>query len=195
MLKITSAEFVISAASTAQFPKSFLPEIAFVGRSNVGKSSLLNTLVTRKNLAKTSGTPGKTQQINFFIINERFRFVDLPGYGYAKVSKTDREAWARIIEVYLSTREQLKLVVALSDIRHETPELDRSMFAWLESIGRDFIIILTKYDKISPAQAEERRQHVVELSGDLSHCQGVIPFSSTTRFNLDKLFGAIGAAI
>jgi GTP-binding protein len=195
MLKITSAEFIISAASTAQFPKSFLPEIAFVGRSNVGKSSLLNTLVSRKNLAKTSGTPGKTQQINFFLINEQFRFVDLPGYGYAKVAKTEREAWARIIEAYLSTRAQLKLVVALSDIRHETPQLDRSMFAWLESTGRDFVIVLTKHDKVSPAQAEERRRQVVELTASLSHCTGVIPFSSTTRFNLDRLVGAINGAI
>jgi GTP-binding protein len=195
MIKITSAEFVISAAAPAQFPKTQLPEIAFAGRSNVGKSSLLNTLVSRKSLAKTSSTPGKTQQINFFRLNDRFHFVDLPGYGYAKVARTEREAWARLIETYLVQREQLRLVVALSDIRHDPPELDREMFAWLESLGRDFLIVLTKYDKVSPAQAQERKEQVMELTAGYTHCLDVIPFSSQTRHNYDRLMGTIGSRL
>src|SRR5687768_18608550 len=113
MLHIKSAEFLTGAARPAQFPRGEFREIAFVGRSNVGKSSLLNSLTSRKSLAKTSGTPGKTRQINFFRINSTFTFVDLPGYGYAKVSKTERDAWSRLIESYLTNREQLKLVIAL----------------------------------------------------------------------------------
>ncbi len=194
MLRITSAEFVISAARPEQFPKAPTPEIAFAGRSNVGKSSLLNSIVGRKALAKTSATPGKTQQINFFRINDRFHFVDLPGYGYAKVSKTEREAWVRLIESYLSGRDQLRLVVALSDIRHETPQLDLDLFQWLDSIGRPFLVVLTKYDKVSAIQAEARVQEVTELLQRYPACIGVIPYSSQTRHNRDKLLGALGNA-
>jgi GTP-binding protein len=195
MLKIASAEFVISAASPTQFPKTSFPEIAFAGRSNVGKSSLLNSLVGRKGLAKISATPGKTRQINFFRINDRFQFADLPGYGYAKVARTEREEWARLIETYLTQREQLRMVVSLSDIRHEPPELDRDMFTWLEAIGRDFIVVLTKHDKVSPKQAEDRVAELRELTADMQHCRLVLPFSSQTRFNLDKLVGMIGSVV
>jgi GTP-binding protein len=195
MLRVTTADFVISAARTAQFPKGPTPEIAFAGRSNVGKSSLLNSLVGRKALAKTSSTPGKTQQINFFRINDRFHFVDLPGYGYAKVSKTEREAWVRLIESYLRDRDQLRLVVSLSDIRHEPTALDRDMFAWLDSVGRPFLIVLTKYDKVSPVAAEERRLEVLELARGYGNCVGVVVHSSETRHNRDRLLGIIGAAL
>jgi len=195
MLRITSAEFVISAARPNQFPKAPIPEIAFAGRSNVGKSSLLNSIVGRKGLAKTSGTPGKTQQINFFRINDRFHFVDLPGYGYAKVSKTEREAWVRLIESYLRVREQLKLVVALSDIRHEPTALDLDMFQWLHAIGRPFLVVLTKHDKISAAQAQERFEQVGALVEAYPNCIGVIPYSSQTRHNRDRLMGALGGAL
>jgi GTP-binding protein len=195
MLRITSAEFIISAAAPAQFPKAPMPEVAFAGRSNVGKSSLLNSLVNRKALAKTSSTPGKTQQINFFKINDRSHFVDLPGYGYAKVSKTEREAWVRLIEAYLRNRDQLRLVVALSDIRHEPTALDLDLFQWLESVGRPFIIVLTKHDKVSPGQAEARVQEVRELIAQYTHCKGVIPYSSQTRLNREALLGAIDRAL
>jgi GTP-binding protein len=195
MIKITSAEFIISAASPTQFPKTQYPEIAFAGRSNVGKSSLLNTLVGRKSLAKTSSTPGKTQQINFFRLNDRFQFVDLPGYGYAKVARTEREAWARLIETYLVKREQLKLVVALSDIRHDPPQLDQEMFAWLDALGRDYLIVLTKYDKVSPAQAQKRKEQLLELTAGYSHRLDVIPFSAQTRYNYDRLMGTIGSRL
>ncbi|MEO5928907.1 MAG: ribosome biogenesis GTP-binding protein YihA/YsxC [Candidatus Kapaibacterium sp.] len=195
MLRITSADFVISAAQPAQFPKAMMPEVAFAGRSNVGKSSLLNALCGRKGLAKTSSTPGKTQQINFFRINDRYHFVDLPGYGYAKVSKTDREAWVRLIESYLTNREQLRLVAALSDIRHEPTVLDLDLFHWLDSIGRPFVVVLTKYDKISPGQAQTRFDAMTELVSKYVSCIGVIPFSSNTRHNFDKLTGAVGKAL
>jgi len=195
MLRITSAEFVISAAKQAQFPKLPMPEVAFAGRSNVGKSSLLNSLVARKGLAKTSSTPGKTQQINFFRINDRYHFVDLPGYGYAKVSKTEREAWVRLIESYLSDRSQLKLVAALSDIRHEPTALDRDLFQWLDAIGRPFIIVLTKYDKVSPAQAQARYDEVMELTSVYSNRVGIIPYSSEIRHNREALVGVIGKAL
>src|SRR5881394_2201187 len=163
MFKITSTEFIISAAAERQFPSENLPEIAFVGRSNVGKSSLLNTLVGRKGIAKVSATPGKTRQINFFRVNERFMFADLPGYGFAKVSQTERDAWARLAERYMESRQDLRLVVALSDIRHSPTALDKQMFAWLDELQRSYIVVLTKLDKVSALAAEERRKEVTQL--------------------------------
>jgi len=195
MLRITSADFVISAARPDQFPKTPMPEIAFAGRSNVGKSSLLNSIVARRGLAKTSSTPGKTQQINFFRINDRFHFVDLPGYGYAKVSKTEREAWVRLIESYLRGRDQLRLVVALSDIRHEPTALDRDMFQWLDAIRRPFIVVLTKHDKVTAAQARAREEEVLALTSGYPTCLSVIPYSSQTRHNRDLLVKTLGSAL
>lgn len=195
MLQIKSAEFVISAARPPQFPKGPMPDVAFVGRSNVGKSSLLNSLTARKGLAKTSGTPGKTRQINFFRINESLNFVDLPGYGYAQVSKDERAAWARLIDSYLAEREQLRLVVALSDIRHEPMALDLELFEWLDEIDRPFIIVLTKYDKVSPQQAAERVAEVGHVVGGYSQCLEVIPFSSKTNHNRDQLLAVIERAV
>lgn len=195
MLRITSADFVISAVRPEQFPRAPIPEIAFAGRSNVGKSSLLNSIVGRKGLAKTSATPGKTQQINFFRINDRCHFVDLPGYGYAKVSKTEREAWVRLIESYLRNREQLRMVVALSDIRHEPTVLDLDMFSWLHAIGRQFLVVLTKHDKVSAVQAQAREEEVAAIVTAYPTCMGVIAHSSQTRHNRDRLMGAFGAAL
>ena len=163
MLKINGIEFIISAVAPSQFPASDLPEIAFVGRSNVGKSSLLNSLVNRRNLARISSTPGKTRQINFFQINKRFHFVDLPGYGYAKVSKVERESWRKIIEAYLVERRQLKLVVSLIDIRHDPTALDVDLINWLESIEREYIIVLTKGDKVKKGAIDTRIQQVSEM--------------------------------
>jgi GTP-binding protein len=175
--------------------KPWNPEIAFVGRSNVGKSSLLNSLVGRKSLAKTSATPGKTRQINFFRINAALTFADLPGYGYAQVSKDERDAWARLIESYISAREQLRLVVALSDIRHEPTALDRDLFAWLDDVRRPFVVVLTKHDKIAQTLASDRLTEMRHVVGGYSHCQDIIPFSSKTHLGREHLLGAIERAV
>jgi GTP-binding protein len=195
MFRVVSSEFVISAAQPKQFPPTDLPEVAFVGRSNVGKSSLLNVLTGRKSLAKISGTPGKTRQINFFLINELCHFVDLPGYGYAKVSKDERESWKKLIESYLTGRDQLRLVLALSDIRHEPTALDRTLFEWLDALEQPYQIVLTKHDKISPGAAEARVAEVAELTAQYTNRQGVISFSSQTKHNRDEILKVIGAAV
>src|SRR5687768_5104617 len=129
-MKITSAEFVRSVVVAAQYPKALLPEVAFAGRSNVGKSSLINTLLHRRGLAKTSGTPGKTQTINFFVINERFLLVDLPGYGYAKVPRQVQAGWRSMVETYLRERQFLRAVVHIVDIRHPPTALDQQLREW-----------------------------------------------------------------
>ena len=143
------SEFVISAADIRQLPSTELPEIAFAGRSNVGKSSLINMLLRRKNLARTSGQPGKTQQLNYYLIDEAFHLVDLPGYGYARVSRTQREAWVRLIGKYLETREQLKALVHLIDSRHEPTELDLMVMDFIRGRALPCMIALTKTDKLS----------------------------------------------
>ena len=134
-MNVHSAEIVISAVSPAQYPDTQLPEIALAGRSNVGKSSFINTLINRKNLARTSSKPGKTQTLNFYLIENTVHFVDVPGYGYAKVSKTEREKWGKMIETYLASREQLRAVVSLVDLRHKPSEEDIQMYQFLKSEG------------------------------------------------------------
>lgn len=188
MITPKSIEFVISAAHPSQFPKGILPEIAFAGRSNVGKSSLLNMLVGRRSLARTSATPGKTQQINFFRLDHRVHFVDLPGYGFARVSKTDRASWARLIERYLTERPTLRLIVSLVDIRHKPTALDLDMFAWLDAVGVPFVVVLTKHDKVSAIAATAREEEVAETVSSYPGCRGVIPVSSETKFNRERLW-------
>ena len=164
-MKITSAEFIRSVTTPQALPKDGLPEIAFVGRSNVGKSSLLNLLMQRK-LAHTSATPGKTRQLNFFLINRRFYFVDLPGYGYAKTSKSLQEEWRELLEWYLKARVQLKLVLLLIDARHVTMENDKQMQEFLAFYGRRYALVRTKIDKLSQAElAEARRKSEAFFSG------------------------------
>ena len=148
-MKITSAEFIKSAFEQAHWTDDGLPEISFLGRSNVGKSSLINSLLARKGLARTSNTPGRTQSINFFLINERFYFVDLPGYGYARVSKTMRADWGVMAEEYLSEREELKLSIQLIDARHEPTRLDKQLNEWLIYNKKNHIVVATKADKLS----------------------------------------------
>ncbi len=148
-MKITSAEFVKSAFEENQWVEDALPEISFLGRSNVGKSSLLNSLLNRKALARTSNTPGRTQSINFFLINESFYFVDLPGYGFAKVSKRMREDWGKMAEDYLAKREQLVLSIQLVDARHKPTKLDLQLYEWLTYFGKNNLIVATKADKLS----------------------------------------------
>lgn len=151
-MKIVQAEFVISAASSSQYPKDNLPEVALVGRSNVGKSSLINCLAGRRGLAKVSGTPGKTRLLNFYRINNRFYWVDLPGYGYAQVSKQMRREWRELIEGYLTERENLRGVIHLLDLRHPPTADDVQMHLWLRENNLPFVLVATKADKVSRGQ-------------------------------------------
>jgi GTP-binding protein len=148
-MKITSAEFIKSAFAPEHYPTDELPEIAFLGRSNVGKSSLLNSLLQRKGLARTSNTPGRTQSINFFLVNDSFYFVDLPGYGYARVSKAMRSDWGEMAEKYLSTRPQLALLIQLVDARHEPTPLDLQLNDWIVHHGAPRLVVATKSDKLT----------------------------------------------
>ncbi len=155
-MKIVSAEFMISAVSAEQYPRTSLPEFAFVGRSNVGKSSLINSLLNRKKLVKISGTPGKTQMINFFDVNHELVFADLPGYGFAKVPKSVQKKWQDLVEQYLLKRDNLRTVVLILDIRRKPTDLDLHMQEWLEQYQVDTILVATKTDKLS--QAEQSKQ-------------------------------------
>lgn len=151
-MRVTSATFVNSATSPEHYPGDGRPEIAFMGRSNVGKSSLINSLLGVKGLARTSSTPGRTQLINFFLINDAFYFVDLPGYGYARVPRDVKKHWGPMVEKYLATRPGLVLSILITDSRHEPTELDLLMKKWLETRGKPFIIVATKADKLSSNQ-------------------------------------------
>ena len=164
-MKIHSAEFLLSASTTRQFPAATLPEIAFAGRSNVGKSTLINSLLNRKKLVKTSATPGKTQLINFFKVNDQFYFVDLPGYGYAKVPESVRRKWQNLVEAYLSERETLRNVVLIIDCRHNPTLQDRQLLAWLEYYQRPSLIVGSKIDKLKRGQVQK---HLQKIKHDLS---------------------------
>ena len=153
-MKIKSAEFVMSNSDVAKCPKSMLPEYAFIGRSNVGKSSLINMLTSRKSLAKTSGRPGKTQLINHFLINKNWHLVDLPGYGYARVSKSAKKVFQKFITQYFALREQLVTAFVLVDIRHKPQPIDLEFMQWLGENGIPFSIIFTKADKLKPKAIE-----------------------------------------
>ncbi len=164
-MKIHSAEFLLSASTTRQFPAATLPEIAFAGRSNVGKSTLINSLLNRKKLVKTSATPGKTQFINFFKINDQFYFVDLPGYGYAKVPESVQRKWQNLVEAYLSERETLRNVVLIIDCRHNPTVQDRQLLEWLEYYQRPSLIVASKIDKLKRGQVQK---HLQKIKHDLS---------------------------
>ena len=184
-MKITSAEFIISNSDVAKCPQHNLPEYAFIGRSNVGKSSLINMLTNRKNLAKTSGKPGKTQTLNFYLVNEAFYFVDVPGYGYAKVSKKDREAFGQMIEEYLLKREQLKIVIQLVDFRHKPSEDDVLMYQFLSSYNIPTIVIGTKVDKVPKTKRKKNEKVIMETLG-LE--EGMfLPYSGITKLNINEV--------
>jgi GTP-binding protein len=179
-MKIVKTEFVKSAAWPDQYPPATMPEIAFVGRSNVGKSSLINTIVGRKNLAKTSNTPGRTQLINFFAINETLSFVDLPGYGFAKVSQSVKKDWGVMIEAYLKERQSLVMVIFILDIRRDPSDDDLSLRDWLENYRIPYLYVLTKADKLSNNQAINRRR-IIEKNLNISTGIRPIPFSAVTQ--------------
>lgn len=157
-MKVSVANLIISAVSPKQYPLEDKPEIALAGRSNVGKSSFINTLIERKALARTSGQPGKTQTLNFYNINDHFRFVDVPGYGYARVSKTERNKWSNMINEYLSQRENLITLFLLMDFRHEPTELDMQMKDYADELDLPYAIVLTKVDKIKRSQHNKHIQ-------------------------------------
>lgn len=191
MTKVTSAEFIKSAFSLKDWPRDGRPEIAFLGRSNVGKSSLLNMLLQRKSLARTSNTPGRTQSINFFLVNDSFYFVDLPGYGFAKVSKTMRAEWGSMAEEYLSKRDELALSIQLVDARHEPSALDLQLNEWLAFNDKERVIVATKSDKLS---ANELVKQTRLISGEMPGAP-VIPVSSQTRKGRDDVWARISASI
>jgi GTP-binding protein len=164
-MKIRSADFILSASSPWQFPPPTLPEIAFAGRSNVGKSTLINSLLNRKKLVKTSSTPGKTQLINFFNINDKFHFVDLPGYGFAKVPENVRKQWQRLIEAYLQERETLRNVVLIVYSRHGPTAQDRQLKDWLDYYERPVLIVASKIDKLKRGQIQK---HLKIIRQDLA---------------------------
>jgi GTP-binding protein len=174
------AVFLKSAFQSDQYPPPDKIEVAFAGRSNVGKSSLLNALVNRKNLARTSSTPGRTQALNFFRVNDRFTFVDLPGYGYARVSLDVKRSWHAMVETYLRNRPTLKAVVVIVDIRRDLEEDERSLMEWLKQEGKQVIPVLTKVDKVSRKERESRAR---KLEGEISRIvsQKPILFSAKTR--------------
>jgi GTP-binding protein len=186
---IKSAEFVTSAVKKAQYPPEGLPEIAFAGRSNVGKSSLINTLVNRKHLVKTSSTPGRTQLINFFDINNNLTFVDLPGYGYARVPISVRQKWGPMIETYLSTRKTLKAVVIIMDIRRLPREEEQNLIGWLAHFSIAGILVLTKTDKLSKTKIGKQQTAIVRALG--VEKEDVILFSAKTRRGKDAVWDAI----
>jgi GTP-binding protein len=193
-LVIRQLEFIGPMASpTGWRPEAKWPEVAFAGRSNVGKSSLLNSLVRRKRFARVSNTPGRTREVNFFLVNDQFVLVDLPGYGYARISKERRAEWKPLIEGYVRTSSALRGIVQLLDVRHEPTADDRQMIAFLASIGVPTLFALTKIDKLTQNQ---RKARLAALTDELSMSEDqVIPFSAVTREGRDELAAAVVALV
>jgi len=192
-MKITSAEYLKAAVKPDQFPETALPEVAFAGRSNVGKSSLINTLVHRKKLAQTSATPGKTRLIHFYDINHRFSFVDLPGYGYAKVSAEVQRSWRPMVERYLQGRPNLVLVVVILDIRRDPAGDDVALAEWLSYHRIRHLFVLTKADKLSGNERGNRRRSIRTRLG-ASENEELILFSARTGEGRDALWKEIRKA-
>lgn len=190
-MKQLLAGFLIGAVKEEDFPPTQFPEVAFVGRSNVGKSSLLNSIVLQKNLAHVSSTPGKTQQINFYPVESKWMFVDLPGYGYAKAAREEREKWMKLNMAYLLHRQQLKLVCILVDSRHDPMPSDLELIELMEYHAKDYVIILTKMDKLKPAMRKEREEQLRGLVQQCKHCTDVLPFSVVEKTGRIELFGMI----
>ena len=190
-MKITSAEFIKSAFEEAHWTTDGLPEIAFLGRSNVGKSSLLNSLLQRKGLARTSNTPGRTQSINFFLINERFYFADLPGYGYARVSKMMRSDWGKMAEEYLTKRRELVLFIQLVDSRHAPTTLDQNLHEWLQFHQKNSIVVATKSDKLS---SNGLNKSLAEIERTLPESK-IISFSAQTGKGRETVWREIENAL
>ncbi|KGH55723.1 GTP-binding protein EngB [Oenococcus oeni S25] len=190
-MKITNPKLIISAVSKKQYPAGNLSEIAFVGRSNVGKSSLINTLIERNGLAHTSGQPGKTQTLNFYNLDEKLFFVDVPGYGYAKVSKAQREQFGSMVEEYLSSRDQLKGVISLIDARHEPTEDDKLMYNWLEYYQVPILIVATKADKVASGKFNAVESQIKKTLKFNSTTSSLILFSAIKKFGAKEIWNWI----
>ena len=190
-MKITSAEFLKSSFQAADWPVGALPEVAFMGRSNVGKSSLINSLLAVRGLARTSSTPGRTQSLNFFLINERFRFVDLPGFGYARVPKAIKSSWGEMVTSYLAKREQLVLSIHIVDSRHEPTKLDLQLHEWLEHSARPRLIVATKSDKLSNNELKASLERVKRVFS----MDRVVAFSARTGSGGSEVWRAIESAL
>ncbi len=189
-MKIRSSEITMSAVNKSQYPTDGIPEIAMVGRSNVGKSSTINTLLNRRNFARVSQTPGKTRTINFYLINKEFFFVDLPGYGYAKISKSEKEKWGAIMERYLKDRKELCAIFLLVDIRHEPSKDDVMMYEWIKYFGYDCVVIATKADKISRGQYQKHIS-IIRKKLNLEKDEKVIPLSSLKKTGVEDVWNEI----
>lgn len=191
---IKSAELETVCGITSKLPENLLPEVAFAGKSNVGKSSLINGLLNRKSLARTSSSPGKTQTINFYNINQELYFVDLPGYGYAKVSQEIRNKWGKMIEKYLHTSKKLCLVFLLIDIRHAPGENDKTMYDWIVANGYQPVIIATKLDKIKRSQKDKNIKVIRETLGVDKETK-IIPFSAVSKQGKEEIWDFIQSSI
>lgn len=185
-----NADILLSATNKSHYPKDDIPEVALAGRSNVGKSSFINTMLNRKNLARTSGKPGKTQLLNFFNIDGKLRFVDVPGYGYARVSKKEREKWGKMIEEYLTSRENLKAVVSLVDLRHEPSADDFQMYEFLKYYEIPVILVATKADKI-PRGKWNKHESMIKKKLDFDKTDTFIIFSSVNKTGVEEAWDAI----
>jgi GTP-binding protein len=190
-MKISSSEFIISAVGPKQYPETGLPEVALVGRFNVGKSSLINCFLNRNNFARTSSRPGKTGQLNYYLINNAFYFVDLPGYGFAQVSKDVKAQWGKMIEAYLNNRREIRAVIQLVDMRHPPSADDETMHNWLMSKNIPTLVVATKADKISRGQWQKHLKAIKE-GLDLPGIDVILPFSAETREGRDELHELVG---
>jgi GTP-binding protein len=189
-MEIKQSEFVTSAVVKTQYPQDVRPEVAFVGRSNVGKSSIINSITNRRHLAKVSGSPGKTRLVNFFLINKSFYLVDLPGYGYARVSKSEQESWGRIIESYLIGRDQLKKIVLLVDCRHKPSGDDIMMIDWIRHYGYQVVVVATKSDKLSRNDLK-KSEKVIRETLNLKGEEPLLFFSSLNKEGKEKVIDVV----
>lgn len=189
-MKITDASITISAVSPQQYPKDQLPEIALAGRSNVGKSSFINRMIDRKGLARTSSKPGKTQTLNFYKINEAFYFVDVPGYGYAKVSKRERRTWGPMMEEYFESREMLQCVVLIIDLRHKPTKDDIQMYEYLKYLQLPVIIVATKFDKVKKNERTKFLKRAIETL-HLHPDDPIIPFSAVSGVGKEEAWNTL----
>lgn len=188
MIVVNNTDIAVTAVRPDQFPQTGLPEVVFAGKSNVGKSSLINAMLGRKSLARTSQNPGKTRTLNFYDVENKLYFVDVPGYGYARVSKSESQKWGDMIESYLQGRQELKRVILLVDIRHEPSENDKMLYNWFAHYGVPFTVVATKSDKLKRSQVQK---HLAIIRRGLGISTPPLPFSSETKDGREELWTVI----